>query len=144
MPSLSVGSTLKIAKMTQATDVNGEATLEVKVPGTVGEDGARLIYGGQGWFENPAHGDEVVSILIVDNDNILGFGAGAAVGSYTDTDVPTANQGWHISKTSGRMILNAVGGEGRLVGGLYLQIKVKAAANRADTFRANLSWGLVE
>ena len=144
MPALSVSSTLKIARMEASTDVNGEATLEIKVPGTVGDEGSRLIYGGTGWFENPAHGDEIVSILIVDNDNILGYGAGAAVGSYTDTDVPASNQGWYISKTSGRMTLQAVGGEGRLVAGLYLQIKVKAAANRSDTFRANLSWGSQE
>lgn len=130
--------TLKMAKVKAAT-VNGVATLLIKVPGTFNPDRpARIIEGGKGWFEG-SHHDDSAEVFITDEDNILQQGAGTPVGSYTDTGVPEANQGWFLYK--GELEVRALAGIGRLLGGLWVKIIAKTGDNRADTFRANIIWG---
>lgn len=140
---ITLESTLKIAKKSAATDGNGDATVQIKVPGTAGDPNARLIYWGTGWFDNPAVGDCICKIEVVDVDNILGAGAGFVAGSYTETDDATLS-GWFISNHEPVIKMESVGGEGHLMAGLYLEITVNAAASRSDTFRVNLSWGIPE
>jgi hypothetical protein len=132
---------LKMARASAATDGNGDCTIEIKIPGTPGSDEGRFIEGGQAWFET-ADNEDWLEVHIVDNDDLLGYGAGTVVDGYTDTEVPSANQGWFIPKQKGYIEVIALAGMGWIPAGLYLQIKGhKDSSNVSDTLRVNFNWG---
>ena len=133
---------LKVCSGSQATDGSGIATIEIKVPGTFVNTSTpgRLIAGGRAWFENPAHGDCVCKLEIVDVDNILGAGAGYVVTRYIDDGVDSANQLVEICKQHGFAEVDSFEDPGAPPSELYLRIEGKAAANRSDTFRVNVLW----
>jgi hypothetical protein len=134
-------ATLKICKIKQVT-TDGVATVLLKVPGEVGEFAARIIEGGHAYFNNH-HADDFVQIYLSDEDDILGYGVGTVVGSYTDTDVDQSNIGWFIPP-SGVLAVGALGGLGHLTGGLYLKVIATKGDLSSDTFRCNIIWGTKE
>ena len=134
--------TLKTARVKMQTDVNGDASVLLKVPGTTGQK-TRLIEGGTGWFDNP-HADDFVKISIIDQDNMLGAGAGSEVGGYYDNEVPADNQGWYIPHHAKQIEMMAITDMAHLVAGLYLKIEVKKGDGSQDYFRANVKWGTID
>jgi len=132
--------TLKLAKA-KATTSSGVATILLKVPGTPGSGDGRLIESGYGWFLIP-HADDYAEVYVSDEDNILGYGAGAIVGSYTDTDVPSANKGWYFPKPDPTLRVDALAGIGFINAGLYLKIIATKGDLSSDTFMVNLKWGV--
>ena len=131
---------MRLARGKVTTDGSGNGTLLLKVPGTAGGLAQRVIEGGYGWFETP-HRDDSFVIHITDEDDILGGGAGAVVGGFTDMDVPVANRGWYFPEPNPLVDLRSLGGKGRLMGGLYLRVKVNKGDDSVDTFRINVKWG---
>ena len=138
-------TTLKMAKVKITTDTSGDGSALLKVPGTPGGSGqGRWVQGGEGWFSN-AHEDDHIDIQITDEDNILGAGAGAVISTYTDTDVPTANQGWWVPYDKKGVSIVAIEGTGFVPAGLYIKVIVKkGGAPLEDTFRCNIKWGVNE
>jgi len=134
---------LRLARMTETTDVNGDVVLDIKIPGTIGKV-TRLADKGEGWFANPSiGGGDWVEMHVVDVDGIMAA-AGTIVGTYTDTEVPVGNQGWYIPP-SGIIEIGKQADSGRLVAGLYLRI----VAHRSDgaeneSFFVNIKWGAPE
>lgn len=124
-------------------DGSGEGSMAIKIPGTVGDPGARTVEGGSGWFETPNH-DDLVKISLVDNDNIIGSGSGYEVGTFHDAEVPAANQGWRIPYHDGVLRIDKIAESTRLMGGLYLNIDAKTGDGTADVFRFNIKWGKPE
>ena len=61
--------TLKTARSKVQTDISGNGTILLQVPGTAGSY-SRLIKGGAGWFDTH-HADDNVCLAITDEDNIL-------------------------------------------------------------------------
>ncbi len=132
-------ATLKIARAKDAT-TSGISTILIKSPGTPGSSEGRLIEGGSAWFETPHH-DDYVCIFVTDEDDILGYGEGATIGTYTDTDLDTANQGWYIPYPKGWADLSTFGGIGFIPAGLYLKVIATKGDASSDTFRMNVKWG---
>lgn len=119
----------------KAATVAGVANILIKVP-----TGGRKINGGIAWFE--AHNlDDRVQVLVTDEDNILGYGAGFVVAGYTDLSVPSGNQGWYIPRDSGEIKIERLIEFGSLTQNLYIKIIGITGDSRADTLRVNLHWG---
>jgi hypothetical protein len=134
-------ATVQMARLQIITNENGLGAEVLKIPGTPGVLGTRIIKGGMGWFETPNAGD-YVKVVVTDEDNILGYGAGVTIGSYTDADVPTENQGWFVPPNQ-FLYLERVGStNGYLLGGLYIKIIVQTGDATQDVFRCNLVWGV--
>lgn len=135
---------LRMAKFKQATNGSGVAQIDIKVPGTYSNSDGRYIEGGQAFFEVPNF-DDWVECYIVDIDNILGYGANTVIGSYTDTELPSGNEGWYFSKVEGQIKVLALAGMGWIPAELYLRIIAhKDPTNLSDTLRVNLNWGVRE
>ena len=132
-------ASMRMARM-EADTVNGVATLKVKVPGTPGDLESRILSGGAGWFDNPQPGDYII-VHMVDDDNIMGQGVGAVVGTYTDDEVPADNQGWFINHHKKYIDIHQIAMFGVIPAGLYLRVMAYTADNRADKFRASIKWG---
>ena len=133
-------ATLKMAKAKAAAS-DGVATILLKVPGIIGSGDGRVVEGGEGWFETSDE-DDRVEVHITDEDNILGLGSGATIDSYTDTDVPTGNQGWYIQANKKSVSVTKIADAGFVPAGLYLKIiGTKVSTQSNDTFRCNILWG---
>ena len=131
---------LRMARFKVAT-VTGVSELLVKIPGTAGSGDGRYVEGGRGWFET--HNlDDCFTVCITDEDNIMGYGAGVMVGSYTEQEIATINEGWYIPVGSKEVIVNAMAGMGWIPSGLYLKITATKGDLSADNFRMNLNWGV--
>jgi hypothetical protein len=128
-----------------APRTTGTATLQI--PGTFGglnpPANGRYIDEGMAWFTPGCDGDIVTQIAIVDNDNILGQGAGFVCGTYCDTQVPTANQGWALHPVFPTEV-STLGWYGFIPSGLYLVIAVtrSATATVNGNFYCNIKWGM--
>ncbi len=132
--------TLKIAKGIKNPGVSGAYIISIKVPGTVGSGDGRIVQGGVGWFENH-HKDDYATICIIDEDDILGGGAGAIVGNFTDAELAAANQGWYFPP-DGVIQLDALFDSSFIISGLYLRVEgYKGDSSDTDTFRVNVKWG---
>lgn len=125
---------VQLARAKAATS-SGVATILLKIPAA-----GRLIDGGRAWFETP-HFDDFISVYVTDEDNLLGYGAGAVIGGYTDTDVPIDNRGTFIPKTAPYVELTRLVDFGHLPGNMYLKIVGTTGDLRADNLRVNLHWG---
>lgn len=137
--------TLKLASA--QTDVGSDslATVLIKIPGTPGSADGRWIGGGIAWFDDQHKDDRIMSVEFTDEDNILGYGAGTVVGSYTDRDVDTNQQGWRIPNKRGMIEVEALGGYGFAPAGFYLKIIGKKGGElTTGTFYLNIEWGKVE
>lgn len=119
----------------KAATVTGVATILIKIPAPT-----RKISGGSAWFETQ-HFDDKVKIYVTDEDNLLGYGAGFVVGGYTDSDIPSENQGLYIPKIKGVAEVQKLTDFATLPALMYLKIVGVTGDTRADTLRVNLNWG---
>jgi hypothetical protein len=120
----------------KADTILGIATILIPVPA-----GGRLIQAGKMFFGNKTQGD-FVNISVTDEDNTLGFGAGAIVGGYIDTDMQAVNQGAWIPYYSGEIMTQPLVTLGFLQGGLYVKIVgTKGNLLLSDTLYVSVAWG---
>lgn len=133
--------TLKICSGTGAVGIDGIATVLIKVPGTHGSGDGRWISSGMAFFDVHHPDDKVNSVRFTDEDNILGYGAGFVVGSYTDDDADSANQGWHIPPP-GWVEAEAIGGYGFAPSGFYIKVVgTKGGGATTGNLYMNIEWG---
>jgi hypothetical protein len=135
---------LKLAKISGQADSNGDLSLEIQVPGSIANV-ERYVSGGYAYVDNYAWTDAVTKIEVKDNDNVLGYGAGAVLKTYHDADVPTDNQGWFFEKHHGNegvVEIEPMGWYGQFNGELYLKLTFKVSANAK--VKAILWWGKTE
>lgn len=136
--------TLKLAHGFASVGEDSTATILMQIPGTPGTTDGRWISSGVAFFDTITAGDLIQSVRFTDEDNILGQGAGYVVGSYTDDDAPSDNQGWAIPP-NGWIKCEAIGGYGFAPAGFYIKIVGKKANGATSgTFYVNLEWGKVE
>ena len=139
--------TLKLARSEAACDEAGIATILIKVPGTPGSTDGRWILGGSAWFNGDWHSDDcILGVWFTDEDNILGYGPGVSVGSYTDDDLSAEQQGWFIPKNPSVVTVSALGGYGFCPAGLYIKIvgrKGGSSFTGIDLY-VNMQWGKIE
>lgn len=132
-------ASLKAARGKAAT-ISGIATVKILIPGTINQD-LRIISSGRGWFEN-IHPDDTVKVTIVDDDNILGYGVGAEIGSYVDDEVPADNRGHYICEHIKFVDMTSITYFGEAPAGFYLKVEATKGDLSADTFRCNIKWGI--
>jgi hypothetical protein len=135
---------LQIAKAEASVDQNGEAIVQIKIPGTVGQD-SRYVAGGYAFNDSLKFGDRLEEINVVDVDNILGYGANTVVGTYHDADVDAANKGWFMypaPQAGSEIEIDPMGYYGNIVSGLYLQLKFKMGqGSTATKIYCDFYWG---
>jgi hypothetical protein len=133
----------------QANNVapSASAVVTIQIPGTFNgvnpPCNGRYIDEGEAWFYPGVDGDTVTSITITDNDNLLGIGAGAIIGTYSDSQVPSANQGWALHPVFPTEV-STLGWYGFIPSGMYLNITVQRSTNATvnGNFYCNLKWGM--
>jgi len=137
--------TLKLAHGEATVDSEtGLATVLIKIPGTPNSGDGRWISCGIGFFDVHTPGDKVLGVYFTDEDNLLGYGAGTVIGSYTDDDAAEENRGWAVPP-SGWLKAEAVGGYGFGPSGFYIKvIGKKAGESPSGKFYINMEWGKVE
>lgn len=137
--------TLKLAHGEMTVDgTTGLATILIKIPGTPGSADGRWISSGTAFFDVHTPGDKVLAVRFTDEDNILGAGAGAVVGSYTDDDADEINQGWAMPPT-GWIKCEAIGGYGFAPAGFYIKVVAKKSGDSpSGKFYCNFEWGKTE
>ena len=120
----------------KADTENGASTILIKIPSE-----GRYVAGGISWFLNP-HKDDKISVYVSDEDNILGLGAGAIVGSYTDSDVAEENRGWYLTTSTKQIEAKPVqvNDLGFVMANLYLKIVGTKGDVSTDTLYVNLHW----
>lgn len=121
---------------------NGTIVATLKVPGTPGSGEGRYLSSGSAWF-SPQSDDDRVTVFVTDEDNLLGYGAGTVVGTYTDTDVPAENSGWYIPAKMGFIKVEAFAGYGFVPAGMYIKVvgHKGGSAPFTGTMYINLEWG---
>ena len=139
---------LKIASCECSFDINGLATMSLKVPGTPGTTEGRYVAGGYAFSDIWTKGDRLYKVQIVDVDNILGYGPNTVVKTYHDEEVDDANAGWRMWQTEqlgGEVEIDPIGGYGFIPAGLYLQVIFKKATNgTASWIACDVWWGKKE
>ncbi len=137
--------TLKIASTSADVDENGYATALLKIPGVPGSGDGRYLTSGIAFFSTHQSGDKVISITIVDQDNLLGYGAGVTIGSYTDSDVDSANSGWFMMP-KGYLRAETIGGYGFAPAGFYFKVvgKKVSLGPTSEKMFVNFEWGKKE
>jgi hypothetical protein len=134
---------LKMACAEEEFDEAGEVEISIAIP----SDG-RYIAGGNAFTNAFCPGDKVLSVSLVDVDNLLGYGPNTVLASYHDEDVPTANRGWYFepkSNGTGWIEVEPIGGYGLLLGGTYLLLRFKKEAESTATkVFVNIWWGKKE
>lgn len=145
--------TLKLASAVIDYDTGTNlATAMLKVPGTFGGFGygtdGRHVAGGYAFQDTGAFGDRCKTIEIADQDNLIGYGAGAVLKAYHDTDIEPEYAGWRMypaPQTSWEIEIDPIGGYGFLPAGLYLKIVFeKLPASPATKVAVNIWWGKIE
>lgn len=139
---------LQMSNMSSLNIAPGDsAAVTMQIPGTFGgvnppADG-RYIDEGEAWFYPGADGDRVTSIVLSDNDNLLGAGAGYVLGTYHDAQVSANNQGWILHPVFPTEV-STLGWYGFIPAGMYMTITVKRAASASanGNFYCNLKWGM--
>jgi hypothetical protein len=151
---------LKMASLSAQSDANGDVSIDIKIPGTVGVD-SRLISGGVGWFDAPQDGDRFLGVEIRDNDSLvigklmsegmtLEEAQTEAVHQYPNypllgafheetVEAPLLS-GWFMNENEPTEV-HSIGGEEELMSGLYLRFLAKKATAVIGTFRVNIFWG---
>lgn len=136
--------TIKLAHAEGDVAGDGTVTVFLKVPGTPGSADGRWLSSGTAFFDSHTPGDKVIAVYFTDEDNILGNGAGSAVGSYTDDEAPEQNRGWAIPPV-GFVKAEAIGGYGFAPAGFYVKvIAKKAGESPSGKFYCNIEWGKKE
>lgn len=136
---------LKLACIKGTADVNGDLTLSIKVPGTFGTD-YRYVAGGYAYVDVFTFGtDKVTKIEVVDDDNVVGYGAGTVLKEYYDSEVSSTNQGWYFYPyhgTTGEIEIEPMGWYGTLPAEVYLKMTFKIGSLK--TVFADIWWGKSE
>lgn len=136
--------TIKLVHLQGDITEDGTVTVLLKVPGTPGSEDGRWISSGIAFFDVHTPGDKIVGVYFTDEDNILEYGAGTVVGSYTDDDADEVNRGW-IIPPSGWVKAEAIGGYGFAPAGFYIKvIAFKAGESPSGKFYCNFEWGKTE
>lgn len=137
--------TVKLASAKASVGSDSTATILIKIPGTFGSADGRWIEGGMAWFDSVHPDDRMLSVTFTDEDNLLGYGAGFIVGSYTDFDMPADFQGWRVPPLQGFDVVSAIGGYGFAPAGFYLKIVgQKGGGITTGSLYINMSWAKVE
>jgi len=132
---------LKLCCGSNTVDNDSIATILIKIPGTPGTGDGRYLSSGTAFFDTHNSGDRILSVSITDEDNILQNGAGFEVGSYTEMDAPSNNQGSFLLP-NGLITAITIGGYGFVPSGFYIKIVGKKTNNiTTGTLFANLEWG---
>lgn len=142
---------LKLARGSGTVDSNGQAIIEIIVPGTFSgvnpnsSDG-RFVDAGRIWISDGQDGDCVKKVEIVDASNKIGYGAGVVIGRWHDDEAEvTANEGWWIPKTAGGISVDSMGGYGFIPSEMVLRLTIQRAAGvTTGTAYLNLKWGKQE
>ena len=132
-------ATLKLVKSKSATQ-NGISIILLKVPGDSAKGEGRVVESGICWFLSP-HVDDYVEVYITDEDNILGYGAGFVIASYTETELNADNKGWFFPPSEPILKASALGDFGFIPSGFYLKIIATKGNSLADVFYCNIKWG---
>jgi hypothetical protein len=111
------------------------------VPGTPNSTDCRFVSGGMAWV-HPYSSTARVRVFITDEDNILGYGSGAIIASYTDTEQPESKRCWYFPPI-GHVEAETLGGYGDIPAGLYLLIEFEDDAGGGVAY-CNLEWGKLE
>lgn len=140
--------------------VGNICTLQLLVPGTLGEVGARQIAGGYGFTDIYYFGDRISKVELRDKDyayaGIL-YPAepspgvtwaeaepdGVVMGSYVDDDLPEAYRGWRLwadDGGQGGVDIDPIGGFGKLLALCYLTIVVEKKPASGATRACLNSW----
>lgn len=141
---------LKLARGSGTVDGNGQAIIEVTVPGTFNgidpntADG-RFVDAGRIWISEAQDGDYVKKVEIVDASNKIGYGAGVVIGRWHDDEAAADNEGWWIPKTAGGVSVDSMGGYGFIPSEMVLRITVQRPQGvTTGTAYLNLKWGKQE
>jgi hypothetical protein len=132
---------LALACSTAVIGSDGTVTVLIQVPGTPGGSDGRYINAGEAFFDVATPGDKITGVWVVDHDNILGGGADAVVGTYTDDAAPSDNQGWYIPPIQGRVKAETIGFYGFVPSGLYLKLSGKKGGGiTSGNLYVNMEW----
>lgn len=138
--------TLKLVSISGEVDQNGQVVLYLKIPGMFNSGEGRYISEGMAWFSQPTYGDKIVGIYFADQDDLLGYGIGTIVGSYTEDEMTDDNKGWYIPQPRNFIECETIGFYGFAPAGFYIKI----IAQSGNGYQAgkkvylNLTWGKVE
>lgn len=137
---------LRLAKAEATYDGNGDAFVEVQVPGAFDPlNPSRLIAEAYCVTDSFYWGDNLTQVYVYDKDNILGYGPGTVLERYHDYELPEANQGWFFYPTHqnhGEIEIEPLGGFARLPGGLWLRAEFKKEAlSPATKVMCVIWWG---
>lgn len=115
--------------------------IDFLVPGTPGSGDSRWVSGGMAWV-HPYSPTARIRVWVSDEDNILGYGAGTVVRSYTDGEQPEGRRNWYFPPI-GHVEAETIGGYGEIPAGLYLVVEFEDDAGGAYGY-CNLEWGKKE
>lgn len=156
------------------------ATIALQIPGTFGSTDGRYVAGGYAISEDYDK-DDYITVRIIDTDRLIAqaiqaaeslstmptdaqiqamgtipnFGAFPAypvVKSYTDDDLPAANQGWYFwanaignnVQPNGECEVEPIGGYGFLPAGFFIVMTYVRTTLTTGSFRVNFYWGKKE
>ena len=102
----------------------------------------RVLAKGMAFFGSVTAGDKISSIVITDDDNILGYGQGFVVKTIHDSDLPEANMGWFVPPSVGYLEVSALKAFRFIPSGLYLKVSGEKSGLLASTLYVNLHWGV--
>lgn len=152
-----------------ASFVGDVCTLQIKIPGELGDFSARYVAGGYAFTNIFGWGDRVTAVSVVDKDFAyagLAYPAtpteagvpgveglswaevmpdGVVLGSYTDDFCEEPNRGWRLwceDGNQGGMDIDPLGGFGKLPALAYITVIIEKTATSGATDAAiNVWWG---
>lgn len=151
---------LKLASDEQSF-VGNICTLSLKIPGTLGQVGARKIGGGYGFTDVFGWGDRVTKVELVDKDYVYAgilypsepepnvtwaqaMPDGVVLGSYVDDEQDAHRQGWRLwcdDGGQGGVDIDPLGGLAKLLALCYLVVTIeKTQASTASKAALNAWW----
>ena len=117
-----------------------KAEIVLKICGDIALGEGRFISGGYAFSSPSRAGDRVSVVEVVDIDDILGYGAGAVLKTYHDSEIEETQQGWFLNPAGFPIELETMGGYAFAYAGLYLRLKFESLYT--DTiFFCNITWG---
>ena len=130
---------LRMASGKVLSNATGLAVLDIKVPGIIGSEDGRYVQGGSAWFANH-HNDDHFQVHVIDVDNLMGYGAGVQIGTYTEEG---DNAGFY-AEPDGRVQVSSMGFFGFLPSGVYLRMIGQSGDFAVDSLYMNVTWGKKE
>jgi hypothetical protein len=131
--------TIQIISFKSISDNDGYISTSLRVPGTFNGINGRFIDGGTAFFGTHTNGDKIISIDVIDRDNVLGYGVDVVLSSFHDDEAEIENKGWYIGP-SGLIKVPKIGGYGFVLSGLYFRVRAQKGTPSVDTLYINISW----